>query len=150
MSQQKEQKRDKRGRIHKGGMPEGHVTEKTRSKEEAREALRVIVMREMDDLVAAQIANAKGLSHFFLRDPKTKQFIKIEDAKAIETALNSGDEGSYYWIHTKDPSTQAFSDLMNRALDKPKEQVQEIKLTSDDELLAKLDRVKRLNREKVK
>lgn len=131
-------------------MPLGHVTEKTRTKEEAREALRLIVMREMDELVAAQIANAKGLSHFFLRDPKTKQFIKIEDAKAIETALNSGDEGAYYWIHTKDPSTQAFTDLMNRALDKPKEQVQEIKLTSDDELLAKLDRAKRQNREQVK
>lgn len=126
---QKEQKRDKRGRIHKGGMPEGHVTAKTRSKEEAREALRVIVMREMDAMVAAQVAATKGISHFFLRDPKTKQFVKIEDAKAIETALNSGDEGSYYWIFTKDPSTPAFTDLMNRALDKPKEQPHDVNLT---------------------
>jgi len=30
----------------------------------------------------------------------------------------------YYWIWTKDPSVQAFTDLMNRALGKPSEQVQ--------------------------
>jgi hypothetical protein len=45
--------------------------------------------------------------------------------------LNSGDEGSYYWIHTKDPSVQSFTDLMNRALDKPKEQEQEIDLHAE-------------------
>jgi len=32
--------------------------------------------------------------------------------------------GNSFWIYTKDPSVQAFTDLMNRALDKPTEQVQ--------------------------
>jgi hypothetical protein len=27
--------------------------------------------------------------------------------------------GNASWIYTKDPSVQAFTDLMNRALDKP-------------------------------
>lgn len=103
-------------------MPRGYVTQKTRDKIQAREALREIVTRELENLVAAQLANAKGISHFFLRD-KAGQFVKIEDPKLIEQALNSGDEGSYYYIFTKDPSIQAFTDLMNRALDKPTEQV---------------------------
>lgn len=78
------------------------------------------MLANLSPLVEAQIAAAKGISHFFLRD-KNGRFQRITDERAIETALNSGDEGSYYWTYTKDPSTQAFTDLMNRALDKPKE-----------------------------
>lgn len=103
-------------------MPKGTKTYKTIEKEAARSALRQIVLRDMDALVGAQLANAKGISHFFLRD-KAGQFVKIEDPKLIAQALNSGDEGSYYYIFTKDPSIQAFTDLMNRALDKPADQV---------------------------
>jgi len=33
-------------------------------------------------------------------------------------------EGSTYWIFSKDPNVQAFTDLLNRAIDKPSEQVQ--------------------------
>jgi hypothetical protein len=106
------------------GPKKGSKHASTLSKEAARECLRQIVTREMEAMTKAQIANAKGIQHFFLRDEKTKQFMRIEDPKAIETALNCGDEGSYYWIFTKDPSVQAFTDLMNRALDKPSEQVQ--------------------------
>lgn len=91
----------------------------------------------MDTLVKAQLANAKGLSHFFLRD-EGGRFVQITDAKAIETALNAGDEGKYYWIFTKDPSIQAFTDLMNRSLDKPAEQMQEIKLTGQVDLIQRL------------
>ena len=39
----------------------------------------------------------------------------------IDAALASG---NFFWIYTKDPSVQAFTDLMTRALDKPAEQVQ--------------------------
>ena len=56
-------------------------------------------------------------------------FELVNNPKAIETALNCGDKDSYYWIFTKDPSVQAFTDLMNRALDKPAEQV---KVTGED------------------
>lgn len=105
-------------------MPQGHQTVKTIEKEAARAALRQIVLEHMQDLVGAQLANAKGISHFFLRD-KAGQFVKIEDPKLIAQALNSGSEGSYYYIFTKDPSIQAFTDLMNRAIDKPAEQEQQ-------------------------
>lgn len=76
---------------------------------------------EVEALVEAQFDNARGLKHFFLRDPKTKQFKQITDPEQIEVALNSGDEGSYYWIHTKDPSTQAFTAIADRAIDRPTE-----------------------------
>jgi hypothetical protein len=35
---------------------------------------------------------------------------------------------------------QAFTDLLNRALDKPKEQELEVKIASDEDLLARLER----------
>lgn len=108
------------------GRPKGSQSKKTirRSleKEEARELLRQIVTAEMEPLIKAQLANAKGIQHFFLRDPRTGQFTRITDPDVIEAALNSGDTNSY-WINTKDPNVQAFADLMNRALDKPAEHV---------------------------
>ena len=50
--------------------------------------------------------------------------------------------GRSFWLFTKDPSIQAFTDLMNRSLDKPTEQVQmtvtkkDVRALSDEELLA--------------
>ena len=56
----------------------------------------------------------------------------IDDPKKIQIALShvgrAAKRASSYWIHTKDPSIQAFTDLLNRALDKPKEQEQDINL----------------------
>lgn len=97
------------------------------SKEEGREILRQLVLQQMKPLVQAQLDNARGLRHTFLRDAAGR-FVQLTDPKQIEDALNSGDEGKYYWTHTKDPSIQAFTDLMNRALDKPKEQEQDVNL----------------------
>jgi hypothetical protein len=39
----------------------------------------------------------------------------------IERAVNDGEEGSQYWIHTNDPSTQAHAELMKRTIGKPVE-----------------------------
>ena len=106
------------------GLPKGFKFQKTLEKEAVRARVRERVSQELEPLLDAQLAHAKGISHFFLRDPKTKQFVKIEDPIQIQTALNAGDEGSYYWIFTKDPSVQAFTDLLNRTIDKPKEHVE--------------------------
>jgi hypothetical protein len=40
----------------------------------------------------------------------------------------------------KDPSTAAFTDLMNRAFDKPKEQEQDITLTHDGPLVIRIEK----------
>ncbi len=56
--------------------------------------------------------------------------------KAIEDVDQSVDTIE---VWEKDPSTQSFTDLMNRLLDKPSEHV-EMEITGGDELLARLDR----------
>lgn len=129
------------GKRKGAGRPKG---QQTLDKEALRERVRQRVAKELDPLLDAQLANAKGLSHFFLRDADGR-FVMITDPKAIETALNMGDEGKYYWIHTKDPSIQAFTDLMNRALDKPKEQPQEVdvNLKGEVELVERLSRARK-------
>jgi hypothetical protein len=51
-------------------------------------------------------------------------------------------------VWEKDPSTPAFTDLMNRTLGKPKEQEQDVNVTSDwDELAARLQRARQRVRE---
>lgn len=108
------------------GRKKGFRFPKTLEKLEAREYVRKLVTSKLQPLIEAQVANAQGIQHFFLRDKVTKQFQRITDPDQIEQALNADDaeEGSTYWIFTKDPSVQAFTDLLNRALDKPMEQIQ--------------------------
>ena len=113
------------------GKPKGYKAPATRDKEAARELARALILQSLEPLIAAQIANAKGISHFMLRDPKTGKFERLTDPDQITAALNAdgAEEGSSYYIWAKDPNVQAFTDLMNRALDKPKEQEQEVKLS---------------------
>jgi len=103
----------------------------TMTKELAREALRQVVLKHMDAMTEAQVAAAKGLNHFILRDPKSGKFERVTDPDRIVEALNAdgAEQGSTFYIHTKDPSTQAYTDLMNRALDKPKEQEQDLNVS---------------------
>ena len=106
------------------GAPLGTKWAATLKKEAVRELVRQTVTAELGPLLEAQIAAAKGIEHFFLRDAATGQFRRITDPCEIEQALNSGDEGKHYWIFTKDPSTPAFTELLNRALDKPAQHVE--------------------------
>jgi hypothetical protein len=98
----------------------------TISKEAAREALRQVVLGHMESLVAAQVANAKGLNYLVTRNKATGKFEKVTQER-MEQLLTSedADELERIEVWQKDPSVQAFTDLMNRALDKPKEQEQE-------------------------
>ena len=123
---QKHQKRDKLGRLHKGGMPAGHVTAKTITRQKGEEVLRDLVLRHLQPLTMAQIHSAKGINHFMLRDPDTGQFRRLTDPDEIVQALNAPNaaEGSTYFLFSKDPSTQAFNTLMDRAIGKPIEQQQ--------------------------
>ena len=108
----------------------------------------------------AQIDNAMGIKHLMMRDPKTGKFERVAkdatDPKVAEAQIDAAlTSGNSFWIYTKDPSVQAFTDLMNRALDKPTEQVQlqeqgaiEIrwKDSTDDESVQKSDSLDNLSR----
>lgn len=112
-------------------MPKGYKTAKTLTKEAAREAFRSVVLKHMDEMLSSQVEHAKGIKHLMMRDPKSGKFERVavtaDDpavaAAQIDAALQSGNS---FWIYTKDPSVQAFTDLMNRAIDKPAEQEQAV------------------------
>jgi hypothetical protein len=121
------------------GKPKGYKFQHTQDKEAAREFIRTKVLGELEPLLDAQIANAKGLRHTFMRE-KSGKFVHLTDPKQIEDALNSGEEGKYYWTFTKDPNVPAFVSLLDRAIDKPKEQPIDVNVTDvtkrpTDELL---------------
>jgi hypothetical protein len=57
-----------------------------------------------------------------VRDAVTQKFRRISDPDEIERAIDSREE--HYRIYTKDPNVQGFTNLLNRALNKPAEHVQ--------------------------
>jgi hypothetical protein len=112
-----------RGGARKGaGRPRGPEPQ-TLSKLMARDLLRDLVTASLKPLVQRQIAHAMGIGHLYTRD-KAGKFTKIDDQSKIDALLAEGTEGEHYWLMSKDPSVQAFTDLLNRALDKPSEHVE--------------------------
>jgi hypothetical protein len=86
----------------------------------------------MEALVSSQIAAAKGIRFLVARNRATGKFVRVTETVMQALLANGVDtELELVEVWQKDPSTQAFTDLMNRALDKPKEQEQEIKLTAE-------------------
>jgi len=95
----------------------------------------------LEGLLEAQIANSKGLKYLVVRNAKTGKFERVTQAQ-MEALLEPGNEDALERVEVweKDPSVQAFTDLLNRALDKPAEQKQEFDVTlrGDAELVARL------------
>lgn len=124
------------GKRQGAGKPPGKLWQSTIDKALHREELRKLVVAELEPMTKAQIAAAKGIQHFVLRD-KSGKFQKVTSAEAAVAAMNDPEAVYDFWA--RDPNIQAFADLMNRALDKPTEhvQVEEVKKTqemTDDEL----------------
>jgi hypothetical protein len=122
------------GKRNGAGRPKGKEP-KTLEKEAAREYVRQMVTQALQPMVEAQIKHAKGLSYLMVRDAASGKFVRVTEAMARQT-LRPGETIVEAW--EKDPSVQAFSDLLNRALDKPKEQEQTIRITGDDEQIRRL------------
>lgn len=103
-------------------MPKGHKTHKTVEKELLRERLRAIVGAALEPMTEAQVANAQGVKYLVARNKRTGEFKKLSEAEAI---LKMGQESDSEIIEVWEerPSVQAFTDLMNRTIDKPTEQV---------------------------
>lgn len=100
----------------------------TLNKEQAREAVRQMVMAAMQPMVEAQVAHAQGLKYLVIRDAKSGKFTRVTQKRMEELLDTGGDDLERVEVWEKDPSVQAFTDLLNRALDKPKEQEQEHKI----------------------
>lgn len=98
----------------------------TLTKEQARDALRQVVLENMRDMVEAQISHSRGLKYLVAREQKTGKFTRLTQAQTEKILAGESDEFAFIEVWEKDPSVQAFTDLMNRALDKPKEQEQDV------------------------
>jgi hypothetical protein len=109
----------------------------TKEKEAAREYTRQAVFGGLAAMLRAQIAHATGIGHCYTRD-KNGKFTRVEKLEEIDRLLAEGKEGEHYFIFAKDPSAVAFKELLDRALDKPKEQAQEVHVTGEIELSARL------------
>lgn len=108
------------------GRPHGAKGKRTLEKEAARELVRAFVTDRLQPMLEAQFAQACGLRYLVTREKKTGKFVRVTEAMA---RAKQGDTEEIIEVWEKDPSVQAFTDLLNRALDKPAEQV---KVTGDD------------------
>ena len=111
------------GKRPNSGPKKGAVYAQTIEKAAAREALRQLVLQHMERLVGAQLSNATGIKYLVTRDKRSGKFIRVTEAMA---KAKVGDTEEIIEVWEKDPNVQAFTDLMNRAIDKPAEQVQEV------------------------
>lgn len=100
----------------------------TIGKEEQREIARGLIAARLKPIIDAQCDNATGIKHFMKRDPKTGKFERLTDPDQIVSAMNEegAEEGSSYWIYSKDPNPQSGKEMLDRLMDKAKEQEQEI------------------------
>ena len=105
------------------------------AKELAREALRASIEPHVRDMVHAQVSQAKGIKYLVLRDSKTGQFTRITEKMLKSWKDGKTPSGELVEVWQKDPSTAAFTDLMNRYVDKPKESL-DVAATGDWEKLA--------------
>lgn len=121
----------------KGGRPKGSKSKGTLEKEAARELTRQIVTASLKPMLQAHIAHAQGIGHLYTRD-KAGKFSKVENQAHIDRLLAEGTEDESYWIFSKDPSPQSLKELLDRALDKAKEQEQILKVSGE---LTLLDRI---------
>jgi hypothetical protein len=106
------------GKRNGAGRPKG---QQTLDKEAARAIVRETVYAALAPMLEAQIANAQGLKYLVTRDKKSGKFIRVTEAMA---KAKQGEDEEIIEVWEKDPSVQAFTDLMNRALDKPAEHVE--------------------------
>ena len=106
------------------GRPKGSKDPHARAKEQDREHARLRISAELDPIIDAAIARAKGLRHLQIRNKKTGKFERVTDPERITTIL-SGKAGAEYeiWeIWTRDPDIAAIRELLDRCIEKPREQ----------------------------
>lgn len=118
------------GKREGAGKKKGSKEKGTLEKEAARALLRQMVLEKLQPLVDAQVANASGIKYLVVRNKKTGKFIRVTEAMAkLKSSVEDEEEIIEVW--EKDPSVQAFTDLMNRAIDKPAEQEQAVAHTGE-------------------
>lgn len=105
------------------GLAKGTKHAATLDKEQAREVLRDLVKASLKPMVEAQVKNATGISYLVYRDKQGGKFrsVKKDEAEAILAR-----EDVIVEVWEERPSVQAFTDLLNRTLDKPTDSLEAV------------------------
>jgi len=118
-----------KGHKRYGGRAKGTLNKKTVAEkvnqELYREQVRQFVTANLQPMLEAQLEHSKGVQYMVLRMPDGT-YARATDVKQIDAACAVG--ASAFKIMTQAPNTQAFVALMDRALDKPREQPQDINI----------------------
>lgn len=109
------------------GKPKGHQSQATLDKIAAREFVRQRVTDHLGPLVDAQLSNALGIKYLVIREKKSGKFVRVSEAMARVTK-----DQEIVEVWEKDPSTPAFINLLDRALDRPAEQEIPIRMRGED------------------
>lgn len=111
----------------------------TLSKEASREVVRLLILQDIEPLITAHKANALGIKYLVTRQKKTGKFIRVTEAMARAKGEKApGEDEEIIEVWEKDPSVEAFKELLNRALDKPLEAKQQIEISGEAGLIAAL------------
>jgi len=99
------------------GRPKGAKNEITLAKDAAREAVREEITKEILPMVRAALKRALGTHYLVTRDIKTGKFIRVTAStlKHTQTAIE---------VWEKEPDISAIKELLDRAIDKPKETIE--------------------------
>jgi hypothetical protein len=108
------------GKRDGAGAKKGAANCLTVDKIRLRQAARDYLGPHMLDVLAAQLATAKGLSYLVVRDRATGKFLRV--GKGSAEKLNPAEEIIEIWETT--PSTESAKVLLDRLLDKPSEHVE--------------------------
>ncbi len=112
------------GRREGAGRPKGTLAPSTMDKLEARAYLRQRVVASLQDMLDAQIDHAQGIKYLVARAKNGGKFEKVSPEQLDEMLAGQDDGSIVLEVWHKDPSVQAFTDLLNRALDKPADHVE--------------------------
>lgn len=89
--------------------------------ERVREELRKLIAGHIPEMTASQIAAAKGIKFLMVREKNSGKFVKV----ARDAAEKLDPEQEIIEVWEKDPSVQAYTDLLNRTIGKPTETVEQ-------------------------
>lgn len=109
------------------GPKPGTKHEATLAKEVARARYQERMTRRFDALLDVQFETATGISQFVYRD-EAGRFKVIDDPDELAACLS---QGKALRIFTRLPNAQAQTDILNRTMDKPKEQEQVISISGE-------------------
>ena len=112
------------GRRPGSGVKLGSKWKRTLEKEAIRELVRLHLTEHLVPILDAQVKKALGTSYLMVRDKGTGQFKRV--AKSHAEKLKPREEIIEVW--ESDPSTQAAQELLNRAIDKPAEPLQQVQV----------------------